>query len=103
MNWKQAEIDLGVINVNQTVNVIFDYIGNHPELIKQDHITASCGCSKPIWDDKNNLLIVNYTPNPIPLHLKSQGKHSYNSNKYILVNYGNGEVDKLIFTAIVTK
>lgn len=101
MNWKTTRIDLGTLKVKQTTDVIYNYIGNDSNL--PISFQAGCGCSIPKWNIEDKTLTVVYTPNPIPAHLVLQQKTSYHSEKYILVNYRDGNVEKLIFTAIITK
>lgn len=103
MNWRQNNIDLGTLKVHQVTQVVFDYIGDHPEYIEQGNIKVGCGCSVANWNPETNQLIITYTPNPIPHHLLAERKHSYHSEKYAIVNYTNGQADKLIFTATITK
>lgn len=99
-NWNPSLIDLGTLKVNQTTKLVFTYIGPNPEYIQQTMISASCGCTETKWNPEDNTITAIYTPTPVPLHFKQQGKHSYNSEKYIVINFGN-RVDKLTFTAVV--
>jgi hypothetical protein len=103
MNWEHTIIELGTLRVNHVTKLIYRYLGATPELIKISNVKVSCGCSVPEWNPETKELKIIYTPNPVPTHLIQQGKNSYHSSKYILVDYGNGVIDKLIFNATVTK
>lgn len=98
-NWTQTKIDLGTLRVNQVTEVIFNYIGTK----EITQVQATCGCSKPIYNPEVKQLVVKYTPNPIPPHILFQNKHSYHSDKYILVTYQDGTIEKLTFTATIIK
>ena len=96
-DWKSSFIDLGTIVQKTTVTVGFEALR---DLDIQD-VQASCGCSKPLYDNKNRRILVNYTPSEVPVHLRHQGY--YNASQTITVYYKDGTKDSLNFTAKVIK
>lgn len=98
-NWQQNSIDLGTLRVGQVTKVTFIYLGD--KVITS--VKATCGCSVPIYNLEEKSLVVIYTPNPIPPHLIFQNKHSYHSDKFIMVTYQDGQIEKLTFTATIVK
>lgn len=96
-NWQSTKINLGTLRVGQVTKVVFDYIGD--KNITQ--VKATCGCTNVSYKPEVKQLVATYTPNPIPPHLLFQNKHSYHSDKFILVTYQDNTVEKLTFTATV--
>lgn len=106
--WKQKNIDLGEVKVGKEIIINFEYLGDitvNKNRWGKDDITVSCGCTSAVFNSKDKVLKVRFTPNPIPTHLKQEGKVSYSSQKSITINYkdadGKDIIDRLVFTAIV--
>lgn len=89
--WKEIEKQIGRVAVGEPQQIKFEYKGKE-EFISA---TSSCGCTTPIWDNKTNSIYATYTPKPIPVHIKQQGKNEYSTIKSITVKM-EGE-DKPIF------
>lgn len=103
MNWNPIKIDLGTLRVRQETKVIYNYIGDDIPSFQQSSFVVTCGCSVPKWNPETKQLIVIFTPNPIPPHFLMQNKHSYQADKFVMVNYPDGRAEKLTFTATIIK
>lgn len=97
MNWQSTKIDLGTLRVGQITQVVFNYIGDKNII----NVKSTCGCTNVSFNPEAKQLVATYKPNPIPPHFIFQNKHSYHSDKYILVTYQDNTVEKLTFTATV--
>ena len=91
MKWKNLSIDIGEVNPNVELNIIFEPLIDINDI---SEIKPSCGCNVP--KIKNNKLYISYTPSEIPYHLLERGY--YEINKTISVIYKNGEIDILSFS-----
>lgn len=63
-------------------------------------MSSSCGCSVPKKDVKNQEVIVNFTPDKVPVHLQTQGW--YITEKHIILTYEDGRKAILSFKAHIT-
>lgn len=81
MSWKDIIIDFGKVKTGTVVEGKFKYEGDGKYVSSK----PSCGCTVGDWNKETKELAVKYTPKAIPLHLKKEGKTTYNSSKYILV------------------
>jgi len=91
--WEQSRIDLGEIGTGRRsvyfkANVPLDDVRN---------VRTYCGCSVPKVDHDH--IRVDYTPGPVPYHLRGQGW--YETEKRLWVDYADGTVDELSFSAKV--
>jgi len=96
--FKTKIIDLGDVYVGKKYIVIFNVIKKLPPIYS---IVSSCGCSKPSYNESKKQIVVNYTPNKIPNHLREQGW--YETTKSITVKYRDGSEDILRFKSTVKK
>lgn len=83
--WKKKEITLGRVKAKTPINLEFEYLGN--EIFKE--AKASCGCTVPIWDERNKKIKVTFTPNSVSPHLTGQNIREYNTEKHITVSMMN--------------
>jgi hypothetical protein len=67
-------VNLGNIKEQTTNNLMFKWYGEVPEDLNIIKITASCGCTTPVWNAELGTLNVVYKAGKIPKHLKSVGK-----------------------------
>lgn len=81
MSWKNKSIDFGNLKVGTTVKAKFEYLGDGKYISSK----TSCGCTVANWDKDKKILETKYTPKAIPVHLKNEGKNSYDSLKHIMV------------------
>ena len=97
MNWEKTNIDLGVLTSGKKVTVTF----NAAKKLNVVSTQSGCGCSKPTWDNKEQKLVVEFTPGKVPIHLKNKGE--YTTTKIITVRYTDGTQENLSFTALIKK
>ena len=95
-HWKSKIKNLGTITVGKTQRVVYQSLTS----LEVKNISSSCGCTSPTYDAGKKELVVKYTPNPIPVHLRTLG--FYNSVKTITVYYKDGTRDVLTLKAKVT-
>lgn len=93
MNWLRKKIDMGTTNVGNRHNIVFIATSELPEI---KSMKSSCGCTVPIYDDKNRTVNVVYTAKEFPKHLKNSDW--YLASPTILVTFADGSVDILSFT-----
>jgi len=91
--WVLSHIDLGEITPKRRSV----YFKSNIPLDDVSHVAASCGCSVPKVD--YDRIRVDYSPAPVPYHLKGQGH--YETAKKITVYYRDGTSDDLVFSAKV--
>lgn len=100
--FKLTKIELGVKKVGTEVTLDFPY--ENIKLIKR--MESPCDCSIPTDFRTQNKVQIKYTAKPVPQHLLLEGKHSYRTEKNILINYlDNNDIDRtetLTFTATIT-
>lgn len=87
--FKLTEVKLGVIKAKTPLTIEFPYEGI--KVITQT--TSPCDCAVPKNIPEQKKMTVKYTPKPVPVHLKQEGKKSYATEKQIFVYYiaDNGE------------
>ncbi len=83
MGFTLVSKDLGYIKVARKQQLKFPY-----KDINIDRIEVSCDCTGARDDKENHRVIVEYTPKPIPEHLKTQGY--YITQKTITVHSDKG-------------
>lgn len=97
MKWKSNYINLGTIQSDITVPVIFEADEELPPIVG---IKVSCGCSAAKgYNPSTRELHIDFRPEPISIHLQSIGH--YNPELNVKVNYVDGTHDTLTFTATV--
>lgn len=94
MNWKQNIKDLGEVKKKTTINIVFE---GTPNMKGVAGITASCGCTVPVFDAIEKTLSVSFKTGIIPFHLRKQGY--YMATKKLVVTYTDGEKEELIINA----
>lgn len=87
--------NLGIIKSREEVTITFDF----PKVEEIKDMESSCGCSKPIKDLKNKSVVVKYTPDRVPLHLKDQG--TYITSKQIVITLKDDSIVLLKFNALI--
>jgi len=95
MNWDKTSIDLGEVRQNKRQIIEFKAI----KKLDIVELGSSCGCSKPVFDKDNGILMVYYTPGEIPYHRRKEG--FYSTEKSIDVRYKDDTQEKLSFSAKV--
>lgn len=98
MKWDSLQKNIGVVKVGETKEIIFKALVPLPKITK---LKSSCGCSTPTYDKKLNQVVVEYTAQKIPKHLKHEGQ--YKSRKLITIVYEDESRDTLIFHGTVKK
>lgn len=93
-NWEEQEIDLGSTKGEKLTGV---FTREEFSTIEIESISASCGCSVPVYDYVEDTITVTYTPGKVPHHLKEQG--FYTTIQYITVLYADGKKDVLSIKA----
>jgi hypothetical protein len=73
-------ITLGTISHNDEQTVTFHYDNIH-EIVS---IVTSCGCSRAYNKISEKALIIIYTPNPVPPHLKNVGRYFVKKEVYVI-------------------
>lgn len=96
-NWTMNFKDLGTLKVGQVTKFTF----NANKKLNITRVVPSCFCLTASYNEETNTINVKYTPTPIPVHLKAEGR--YNSTKTILVYYQDGRTETLTFTAKIIK
>ena len=91
-NWETQHIDIGTIKSNKRQTIKFYAVKKLPK-IKEIH--TGCSCSTGKFDEKNNVLSVQYYPFSVPIHLKSKGFYTISKRVYVI--YENGDKDVLSF------
>jgi hypothetical protein len=70
------------------------------------NMISPCDCSNIVDLAKESKVRITYTPKPLPVHLKQEGKSSYKTDKnfdiHALVD-GTNNTYKISFTAIITE
>lgn len=97
MNWERQSRYIGDVKVGVKTVIKFKAVN----ISKIRTLQSSCGCSTPRYDEETKEIIVSFTPNPIPRHLRGQGY--YKATKTITVAYVDGTKDVLSFTAKINK
>ena len=97
MNWQKNQIDLGTIK-ERSMNKF--YFTSTKEL-KVKEAKPSCGTCTMVGTYDNNLLPINYRPNPVPKHLILKNQRFYVSKNFVTVTYEDGSKEILTFTAKV--
>jgi hypothetical protein len=97
--FKITNIDLGIVRVGGTITLEFPY----ENISRITDMESSCGCGIPSNIATKNKVTVDYTPKPVPGHLKRKGQ--YSTTKMIKVNYitphGERGYQELTFSAII--
>lgn len=97
-------VELHNQKVNREIQFHYHY-GDEVKLITS--ITSPCGCTRVTNDSEFRNIVVNYTPQDIPIHIIKQGRNFYDTVKIITITYLNTSdaelVQKLVFTAKITK
>ena len=95
-NWIEVTRDLGEVKKKSVIPVIFTGTEDMKKVI---NVTASCGCTTPIYDSEKKILSVSFKTGAIPFHLRKQG--FYLANKKLTVNYEDGTLEELFIKAKV--
>lgn len=95
MNWKELNIELGVLKEKQ--KIIFSFVAvKELEILKIKPGCASCTKVKKM---QGRVLPIIFTAEKIPVHLKQQGYQKI--KKQVIVTYKDGSKEVLSFTATV--
>lgn len=94
IKWENSLQHIGTVKSGIYVTIKFKALEPIPEIRR---LSASCGCTKPSYDEKENLITVKFNTGKIPKHLVPQGY--YETSKSVLIHYKDGEKDRLTFTA----
>jgi len=92
--WEERHVGLGSISTGRRSV----YFKSNIPLDDVREVVASCGCSVPKVD--HDWVRVDYSPAPVPHHLRGQGW--YDTEKRITVAYRDGTEDILSFSARVS-
>ena len=92
----ETTINLGDVRENSRERIVFRLAPGAPKI---EGLSASCGCSTPKYNSKDNTVVVKYNVGQVPYHLKPQG-FAY-TMKSVFVHFENGEQDTLTFSARV--
>lgn len=90
-------IDLGRIKQGKIQEVKFTVL----DLEDIKEMASSCGCSVPKKNIETNQIIVKFTPDSIPVHLREQGY--YDTTKQIVLEYKDNRQSLLSFSARITQ
>lgn len=97
-NWIETIKDLGEVKKKSTVTVLFKGTDSLKKVI---NVTASCGCTTPVFDSVQRTISVSFKTGAIPFHLRKQG--FYLANKKLTVHYEDGTFEELFIKAKVVE
>lgn len=97
-------IELGELKPKKEIEFHFNY-DDEVKLITS--ILSPCGCTRVTNDIPNRSIIVNFTPEDVPLHIRAQGRNWYDTAKVLKIEYlntSNAELkQQLVFTAKIKR
>jgi len=81
MKFLVTDLNIGFVKPGKVEHIEFPYEGD----VKFTKAESPCGCSLPYFDEDKKVIIVRYTPNSMPEHLKAQGKTQLTVKKQVTV------------------
>jgi hypothetical protein len=96
---KETEFDFGKIPQGKPVTHIFDVANKSNEILKISNVTASCGCTTPVWDKDKPVDPGNATKITVGYNAAAEGPFT----KQITVSYNEGQVKVITIKGEVWK
>jgi hypothetical protein len=96
-HWKNANINLGVIQAGKAKKITFEALPNIPEIVS---ITPGCGCTSTDYNKKTKELIVIYSNSKIPNQVQAPAQ---TISKSIYITYDTGLSEVLTIKATRTR
>ena len=93
-NWKEQSIDIGIVRHNEKKLIKF-ISTKHLDIAR---VQTGCSMCTKFIDYKNNELILQYTGEERPYHLKNINSGLYIS-KFVHIYLEDGSIDTLTFNA----